>query len=104
RPIIIRAAGPPQGANCTPLGGSERSERGGPHKPREGPPRARRASPLGGSERSELGGPHKPREGPPRARRASPLGGERSELGAHIVSSRTAPACSVLRRAIGLST
>src|SRR2546429_688688 len=41
----IRAAGPSQGANCTPSGGSERSERGGRSFAPPGRPKARIAPP-----------------------------------------------------------
>jgi UDP-N-acetylmuramate dehydrogenase len=44
----IRAAGPFQGANSAPPGGSERSERGGPSRA-AGPPQGANSAPPGGS-------------------------------------------------------
>src|ERR1700692_2222582 len=44
RTVSIRAAGPPQGANYSPAGGSERSERGGRSSLRLGPENHLRAA------------------------------------------------------------
>ncbi len=47
--MIMSAAGPSQGANCSPSGGSERSERGGNSRA-AGPSQGANCSPAGGSE------------------------------------------------------
>ena len=45
---VMSAAGPSQGANCTPFGGSERSERGGRSRA-AGPSQGANCTPSGGS-------------------------------------------------------
>jgi hypothetical protein len=50
----MSAAGPSQGANSAPAGGSERSERGGPSMSAAGLSQGANSAPLGGSAAAEL--------------------------------------------------
>ena len=81
----IRAAGPSQGANCTPYGGSERSERGG---------RIRAAGPSQGANYSHSGGSA--------AAQAASVGVQLTiELGRDDPSARLARFVAVHDRTIG---